>query len=135
MLNFYWLLSCPIWPVRLQVFVIGQVKFDSLDLINIVHALQVFHQYGAIRKKWKVMDYCATSRLMATNDFCKKRFGCYFWNIKIKRFEVWLRIFSVLFKTCSKKCFTSESSDSAIFVFARGVPVPREIHLSSQSPK
>ena len=32
MLNFYWLLNCPIWPVRLQMFVIGQVKSDSLDL-------------------------------------------------------------------------------------------------------
>ena len=32
MLNFYWLLNCPIWPVRSQIFVIGQVKLDSLDL-------------------------------------------------------------------------------------------------------
>lgn len=31
-LNFYWLLNCPIWPVQLQVFAIGQVKSDSLDL-------------------------------------------------------------------------------------------------------
>ena len=27
-----WLLNCPIWPVRLQMFVIGHVKSDSLDL-------------------------------------------------------------------------------------------------------
>ena len=32
MLNFYWLFNCPIWPDRLQMFVIGQVKSDSLDL-------------------------------------------------------------------------------------------------------
>ena len=28
MFNFYWLLNCPIWPVRLRMFVIGQVKLD-----------------------------------------------------------------------------------------------------------
>ena len=27
-----WLLNFPIWPVRLQMFVIGQVKSDSLDM-------------------------------------------------------------------------------------------------------
>ena len=32
MLNFHWLLNCPIWPDRLQMFVIGQVKSDSLDM-------------------------------------------------------------------------------------------------------
>lgn len=31
-LNFHWLLNCPFWPVRLQVFVIGQVKSDGMDL-------------------------------------------------------------------------------------------------------
>ena len=31
-LSFYLLLNCPIWPVRLQVFVTWQVKSDSLDL-------------------------------------------------------------------------------------------------------
>ena len=24
MLNFYWLLKCPIWPIRLQMFLIGR---------------------------------------------------------------------------------------------------------------
>ena len=30
-LNYYRLLNCPTWPVRLQMFVTGQVKSDSLD--------------------------------------------------------------------------------------------------------
>ena len=33
-LNFYWLLNCPIWRVRLQMFVIGQASDSSIQPFN-----------------------------------------------------------------------------------------------------
>ena len=32
MFDFYWPLNWPIWPGQLQLFVIGQVKADNLNL-------------------------------------------------------------------------------------------------------
>ena len=32
MFDFYWLVNWRIWPVRLQMFVVGQIKSDNLNL-------------------------------------------------------------------------------------------------------
>ena len=39
MLDFYWLLNCPIEPVQVEMFQIGQVKSDSLDMKQPINPL------------------------------------------------------------------------------------------------